>query len=1277
MLSFLVVPSWAQHTQGRINVIVLDPQGAVVLGAKLELQDLATNDVRTAETQSGGTYSFVNLPAGKYKLKVSKEGFRTAVYEVVVETARTADVEAKLELGAVTQVVEVGAVAPVMDVTQNAIGTVIDLRHIENLPITGRNIRQLATLTPGYTGTWNGLPTIAQSSNIDGVQQGPTRMKYSGMPQSVEARLENIEEMTVQTDQLDMNQGFGQGAMQINFTTRRGTNDFHGMAFWDYRNDNLNANSWSNNMRGIKRPEFKLNDFGGNIGGPILKDKLFFFVSLSTARQPGATTRSSSLLVSAAQSGRYTYVGTDGQTRTIDLFAVAQAYNTANGTSLPTSLNSVISSQFTRINTAVQQGTLSTTTNPNINTVSWLSPDPRTWWYPAFRVDYTPFQNLRMNLAFNRTWQDRPTTNAPYFPGDDFTKWVGGSKFDGFTASYGIDWTISPTLLNSFKFGYLYNANFFGYNATREYINNPTVIWFPMGLTTPQNYYRPVTSSYPVFNISDTATWQKSAHTVNFGFTFYREYDRYWNPPEGIAEFSLGLVNGDPALTAFTNAGAYQPLPFASTSQQSEAQSLYALLTGRVSNIFGRYAYNPKTGDYFKGVSAYNLAELSKAWSLFIQDSWRIRPDLTINAGLRWDFTGNNVDLTGAYHNLDESSLYGPSGVGNLFKPGTLTGNMNPTFEARSDAYNAWNVTPQPALGIAWNPRFQNGILQKLFGDGDTVFRTSFSLRRFTVPYQYYWDNASAYGSFFYQFFSAQPGTGGTGYFPPGSLSLGQPLPALSLSPATYVEAAPLTTVTTFIASGPPATGIKHDIGQPYTMSWTFGIQRQLGSTRAIEIRYNGNRTIKQWIAVDLNEVNVFENGFLQDFLHAQANMAICQANAAACLAAQAAAGVPASSQTTSSFANWGLTGQTAIPIITAAFTGSQTGPQTNSNFRGSTFITYLNTGAVGSFAQLLVRGSSAAAGGRYFCNLVGGAAFSPCGSNPGAGYPINFFVANPFAIRGTGDGFGASYMTDAGWSNYHALQVDFRQRLWHGIQFNANYTWSHTLGVSTPDDWTAGYYAYTLRDLKHSYGPTRFDVRHVLNIAGTVDLPFGRGRKWLNRTGVVDKLVGGWTIGTITIYRTGFPFRVLGGYLTYNNLADGGVVLTGVTRDELQKAIGVYKTPGQTFVSLIDPKYRTIGVGANTTYIKANTTPGTFAPPLWLYGPHGFYCDIMVSKTIPINERWQFNFQTQFLNAFNHPVFGQGTTPIGGNVRSSGWGTVTGQSNSPRVIEFRAKISF
>lgn len=1299
LVTFAFVPSaLAQHTEGRVTVTVTDPQGAVIPQADVTLTDLATNDVRHATTTASGSYSFVNLSVGTYKLTVEKAGFASRTFEnVIVEQAKNTDVKAELGLAAQQATVQVEAIAPVVEASSNAISTVIDPKQVEDLPITGRDVTQLARLAPGFAGTpggansgvFNGLPTGAEGNNIDGVVGSPSRMKFSGnAAPTVSPRVENIEEMTVQTDQLDMNQGFGQAAMQINFVTRRGGDSYHGRAYEDFRNDWLNANSWFNNARGVKRAHLIRNEFGGSVGGPILKNKLFFFASLSALRQPGSSTASANVLNPAAQGGTFTYRGTDGVTHTVNLFTVAGAYNTAHGTALPTSVNTVIGGYLSQISSSFSAGSLTALTDPNLSALSWLAPNPNNAIYPTIRVDYNATRSIRMNFAVNRTETINPGANLPFFPGSTFASTGNGNKSDALTAAYGLDWTITPKLINQFKAGWLYNATYFSYNTNHAYLTNPLNVAWPTlngtTLTSPQNYILPITPYYPVVNISDTLNWQHGAHNLAFGYSFIREQDHYWNPPEGIPYVNLGLVSGDPALDALTNGGAYQPLPFASQTIQTEAQNMYALLAGRVSSLLERFTVDPATGSYLHKVAAYNLDELSKASGVFAQDSWHLRPTFTLNYGLRWDFTGDNHDLGLAYHNSDVTSIYGPTAQNNLFKPGQLGGNTNPTIDARPHAYNSWNVSPQPGVGFAWAPRSEGGFMHRLLGQDTTVIRGGYQLRRFTIPYQYFWDNASDYGTFFYQFGTLTGNsTPAPGNFAPGSLAVGQPFPAFAYSPPSYQASAPISQFT-FIGGSPGVTGIKQNIGQPYTESWNFGIQRRITPETVLEVRYVGNRTLHQWINLNINEVNIFENGFLQEFKNAKSNLDICTNNAAACLAAQTAAGVSAANRTTANFANWGLPGQVALPIMTAAFTGSTTGAQTSSQFRSTTFVPFLNTGAAGSFASRLATNGAAP----FLCNMVGSAAFTPCQTNaglniPGASFPINFWQANPYAARGTTAG-STGYMTDAGYSSYNALQVDFRQHVWHGMQFDANYTYGKTLGIlpgGSGNDWTGAFTGFTLRNLRASYVPAAFDVRHVVHVNATADLPFGKGKRWANSNAVVDRIVGGWNVGSIVTWQTGFPFRVLGAYSTYNNVADGGVNLTNVTRRQLQDAVGVYRVPGATFVSLINPTYMTINgtsnAGANSQYITPNITPGIYQPPVWLYGPHGFYQDIMISKAVPLTERFHLNLQSEFLNAWNHPVFGQATNPVGSNILSTSWGTVTGSSVSPRNIELRANFTF
>ncbi|MGH9772023.1 MAG: carboxypeptidase regulatory-like domain-containing protein, partial [Candidatus Acidiferrales bacterium] len=1086
---------WAQQgSEGTVTITVTDPSGSVVPGAKVQLRDPATNSVRSGATQDSGAYSFVNLPIGHYTLTVSKPGFSTqSLPSVVVQAARVTDVPVKLQVGATTVTVEVkGGAAPVLETTSNSIGTTIDIKQIEDLPIQGRDLTSLANLTPGYNGTWDGLPSNAQGNNVDGVIGSPTRMKFGGNAHpSVTPRLEDIAQMTVQTSQLNLNQGFGQATMQINFVTRRGTNQFHGRVFEDFQNSVLNANSWYNDAAGLPKSHLELNNFGGSVGGPILKNKLFFFGSFSMSKQPGSFVANNDVLTSAAQAGNFTYTGSDGAVHTVNVLDTARNYDST--------INPTIASELQSINKSLSAGAVTPTSDPNMNTLSWLQPSPTTYYYPTFRIDYNMSDALHFDFAYNETKEVQPSVSQSFFPGPDYADQIAGNKADNKTLALGIEWTISPTLVNEFRGGFNYNATWYAYNSAPLYDTLPQISWdFPNGTgnMSGQNFNLPITTYYPVFNASDTMTWQHNKHTFMYGFSWYREQDHYWNNPEGYPNIRLGLSTGDPALSAFSNTGANATLPAATSAQLGEAEQLYAILTGRIGNasgassVIGQFAKEQNGDQYRKGIGAFNLDELQSAWGLFFQDSWHVTPTLTLNYGLRWDFTGDDHDLTGSYHGATLDSIYGPSGVGNLFRPGYLPGDMNPTLTAREHQYNGWDVTPQPAFGFAWNPKFASGFLGKLTGNGKTVIRGGYSLRRFTEPHQYFWNNASDYGSFFYQNFFLNANTSGTpGSFAPGSLTLGNPFPPYGLAPATYLASAPLADYTFTGTIG--ANGFNQNIDQPYTESWNFGIQREIGNDSVLEIRYNGNRTIHQWLQLDTNEVNIFENGFLKQFQTAQQNFKINQQH-----------GI-------SSFANNGYAGQQATPIFNAAFAGEKSGGAgvPLSDYGNTTFINELNTGQAGAMAGTL---SSINGTAPYFCNLVG-SSFTPCVTNagytgPGAGYPINFFQANPFS-PGTSLGYQgtpASLMDSPGYSNYNALQVDFRQRPWHGIEFDANYTWSHTLGIETPNSWTASFPNYTLRNLHLAYGPALFDHRHVVHVNATVDLPFGKGREWMNRGGIL-----------------------------------------------------------------------------------------------------------------------------------------------------------------------------
>jgi len=1310
--------SWGQgSTVGTVTVTVLDQSGGTVPGATLTLKSLDTNNVNTGTSGRGGLYSFSGIPFGRFELTVSKGGFATKVLSsVVVEAGRVADLRVILSVGAASEKVVVSGVASPLQTTSSTIGTTIDVKQINDLPLQGRDVSQLVFLTPGYSGlagygTWDGLPLIAEGNTVDGVVANTNRMKFGGnATPAMQARLEDIHEMTIQTSQQDVSQGFGEASMGVGYFTSGGSNKFHGEAFEDFRNTALNANSWTNNELGLPRNTLILNEFGGTVGGPILKNKLFFFGGFSMSKQPGGYTHTQTFLSPSAQAGIYTLYQpqTSGsgftQGQTINLFTQVAAPN-----GLPASVNNPgsctstsntyanISCEIALVNKdlSATNANISSSGDPNTEIVTWFVNSPSTLYYPAIRLDYDATENFRVNFAFEETRYNQPGATPPYYPGSDFANQDANNRTKNYTSSLGLGWTISPSLVNEFRVGYLYTFQFFGGGAQPLWDTQPAVNW-ALG-NSGQEFNLATSNFYPTISGNDTMTWQHGAHTLNFGFSYSREQDHYYNAPDGIPSINLGLVNGDPARTDFENYFAA-----ANSTDKTEAENLYATLVGRISGvgpIGSGFPYDPATGAYATqpGLTV-NLDELQRSWGLFAADSYHVKPTLTLNYGLRWDFIGDDHDLAHQYLGTPLSSFYGPSGVNNLFNPGVEIGTNNPAYVAAGHQYGSWDITPQPTIGLAWNPNYSEGLLGKALGGGNTVIRAGFDIKRFTEPNQYFWNFGTNHGIGYFQHFSLSAANGGgTGTFAPGSLAVGDAFGAgtadpYNLAPAFYSSVVPQSDFAWNYYWG--EAGFDPNIKQPYVQQWNLGIQRQLGPSNVLEVRYVGQRSVHQWLAVDPNEINIFENGFLNEFKNAQTNLAINQTH-----------GI-------TSFANNGYAGQQALPIFDAAFAGEPSGGPgvPLADYSNGTFITDLHQGGAGDIAANLSTPSGTVP---YICNLVG-SSVTPCANGayaskatPGP-YPANFFQANPY---------GASclycstqeFMTNGGYSNYNGLQVDFRQKQWHGMEFDVNYTWSHTLGVQPDTQWLGNFNEFTMRNLRLSYGPTLFDVRQVVHAYGTFDLPFGNGKAFLNRSGALDRIVGGWTIGNLFTYETGFPFPLTGGYHTFNDYGDGGVVLSGITLSQLQHSVGVYHPkPGQ-YPSLplgawaydFNPALLAAGQASYTPPANCtsglvgacqNLTPGTFTGNPFLYGPHLWNDDMSLTKIIAITEGIHFVFQAEALNVFNHPewanpgnnAFGGGESiQSGANFGQAGTGGLTGSSGTNlttgggRLLELRARIDF
>src|SRR6185437_511146 len=377
---FLPTPAaLAQTTAGSITIQTMDATKALLPGTHLVLTDKDTNVAREGTTLSSGTFTFEALPPTRYRLSVEHAGFATVKYDDVVVTAGTATpLNIVLKVGSTNQEVNVSSVlGPVIETSSNQLSTSIDLNQVNNLPVLGRSLLSLQALSPGYTsatgtgtGTFNGTPNASYGASIDGVNSTSLRMDSGGGPGAAIAfRTEDIQEFTVQSGELDPSQGGGRSATQSLFVTNRGTNKYHGRIFEDFQNAALNANTWASGITHQRKGHLILNDFGASVGGPVLKDRLFFFGSYAQNISPSTQSFAPVVPTAAAQLGNYTYATAGGGTNTINVLQFAQ------NAGFDPNVNPATTLDYELIKTSYQYGNFTQgPTQYNTQTLNFLTP---------------------------------------------------------------------------------------------------------------------------------------------------------------------------------------------------------------------------------------------------------------------------------------------------------------------------------------------------------------------------------------------------------------------------------------------------------------------------------------------------------------------------------------------------------------------------------------------------------------------------------------------------------------------------------------------------------------------------------------------------------------------------------------------------------------------------------------------------------------------------------------------------------------------------------------
>ncbi|HSC30024.1 MAG TPA: TonB-dependent receptor [Vicinamibacterales bacterium] len=1243
--ALLCLPAWSHaqtRTTGQIVGTVRDATGAVVPNSELVLIDTGTGATRETNSAPDGGFVFPNLQPGTYSLTASAAGFSPVTLEqVIVQTSRSTDVVIQFQVAGVSEEVRVVGRTEVVETSSNTVSNTVMNEQIAKLPLQGRNILEFALLVPGSATSagsrfseYNGLPGGAINITLDGINNNSARFRSGGTSFFVFApvRLGAIEEVTVSTAGLGAEAG-AEGAVQLQFVTKRGSNAFRGQVFDQIRNDKLNANTPVNAARGLPKTELRQHEWGANIGGPILRNKVFFFANYEQLYAPGESTQSRTVLTPEAQQGVFRYTATNGSIQTVNLLDIARAGG------FPSAIDPFIASQLQVVNSSLSGGDLASN-NLFTNTFRFINENiPNSNIYPTARVDYQVNPNLAIRGVLNLHWRDLPRN--PQFPGLDPVN-------SGFTSTYyilstGADWTIRPNLFNQISFGGQSNYEEFNPGNTPAVYSGPggNIVSFPLGLTspTPTNNVLPIPRNNPVFNISDNLTWLKGNHTFTFGGTIRHTYmyETIGGQPPGI---NLGVASGDPASGLF-NATT---IPGVRTADLATANSLYAFLTGRISGVNGTYGIDEDTKVYRQGPTLRREAQT--VGGLYAQDQWRLTPRLTLNYGLRWEFSGAARNPNELYSSPTPADLFGPSTT--VFQPGVLDGTLDPQILLQPEPYKSDLVNPAPNVGVVWSPDKREGWLGRLLGE---------SVYRANVGVNYYdeglivFQSAAGNGPGTSQSVTLTPGMPG---FPPGGLTLESTLPPFAVNPASFSFPVPMSDFT-FVRGH---SSFDPDIRTPYVTNWTLSYQREVWRDAAIEVRYVGNRGSNLWRSYNINETNIFENGFLQEFQSAQRNLLINQANGLA------------------GFANNGLPGQASLPIFETAFgpRGSQGALPGGSGFTNGTFVTLLQQGQAGRLATSLANNSL------YLCRMVGSAlpACGRLGYNAAGPYAMNVFLANPFAA-----GFANAttpnanrILTDEAESKYDALQLQLRQRLRNGLTVTANYTYAHARTDRFADSASAVVDYMSLRDKGLNWGPTVYALRHNFQAYWTYELPFGRDRAVDIQSPVLNQILGGWALNGIARIQSGRPFLLTSGRWTVNQ-QDAGVVLRGITVDDLQKMVNVRPGPnGNVFFfdeRLIGPDGR-----ANPDLLAPPTTPGEFGQRVYLYGPGLTSFDLGVGKTFRVNGSQSIYFDALFINAFNTR-----NTAVGGtggathSIDSTTFGQSTTTAIGPRNIQFRLQFNF
>ena len=1292
--------AFAQTGTSRITGAVRDPSGAAVPGASVTATNDATGVTQTQVTTDSGVYAFPSVPVGKYTITIEKQGFKKFQKnnnELGVGTPLAVD--AVLEVGQVSEVVTVSGGAEQLQTSNATLGNVVEQKAIETLPLNGRNPLTLLLLEPGvvqrsFGGAGsgvhvNGSRDRAYNVTIDGIEANESSVPN---PVSNIYRInpDNIQEFRVTTNNATAEEGRNSGA-SISIATRSGTSEYHGTGFFFLRNEALNSNEWYANAQKGPKPLIRLGQYGFEMGGPIRKNKTFFFGSYQVNRvdftQPiDQTFGFPGVYTAEARAGIFRYFVPDPANPLVIAGTTILRNSTLLVNSSTGALNVPLCATPTSLRCVrtydIRSATNNTASRPIDATVASLLqsyPLPNNFaasgdglntatfgWNPPTAIR-GPAINVRLDHNFNENnsvfgrylWSDYNTLKGDPLNGRPqlYPNNAPLGEVYRRTSNLALSWrrVISPRIVNEFtagygRFGFLFTqgeANpkwpdvppFDFNNLSEPYINTPrTARW----VTTPQ--------------FLDNLSIVRGSHVFRVGLNmrYYRHVDQRGQP---------GGINVTPSVTFSattrpTFIGTTGNSGFATAANINSTDA--TLLGGLLNNLYGLPAsmtqvfianlkddvFLPfKTGDK---VTLYAEKHNLDQYNFYFQDEWKVRPNLTLNYGARWEINppANTSPNTNVYRAATPIAGTALPATPVINTPGAVS--FVPTKHWYEGSFNG---AIGPRIGLAYSPDFKSGVLNKLFGgNSQSVIRLGYGIAFDTISsfqvtaaagripglVQSCTTSYSAASSAFTSITagcvnSADINKTVAGGFP-------TQLPAPSVKPSTL-----LTPPQQLRTNSPPITVFAPQMKLPTVHEWNVGWQRELPGGFVMQAAYIGRRGEHLFMAYDINQVN--PTSIIPSFLVMQQNRRNgCTPSGTGCPA--------------------GITGVAPALLTQLQTLGGLSATAAASFLNSSTTTSELDINGAGSFAR------------RIEDNTLG----------------LKLRPNQQFAL--------ITYLDNSGDSNYHAAQFTLRRRFNSGLGLSLAYTFGKSIdnqsvdpvgassggGLSTTNSRTPT----DIRDFREERARSDFDRTQVLQVASVWEVPLGKGRRLLGSShGIVNQIFGGWTINTIYTFMTGEPFAVRSGAFTANGSHESRAGVQLPVQAQLQEL------PGSPLVGpvLFKPVSNVQTCGVDLTQAFCLPAPGQNGAGRNIFVASNYWnVDFGFIKTFRLTERFKLQFRTEMFNALNHPNFDNPRDASTGSpsIRSSVFAstccatvappstqTIVQTGESARVIQFALKLQF